>query len=74
MAQMYDAMTGAELRQQFLAQKAKEEQLQKQKQQDTMVGGEGAAKASGPPKIKQPSELSPHDDAMDFGSPTMATG
>lgn len=73
-AQMYDAMTGAELRQQLLAQKALEEQQGKDAQVAAQVTGEGASRAGGPPVVKQPSELTPQEEAMDFTDPAMMTG
>lgn len=72
MAQMYDAMTGADLRAQIAAEKAR---LEQQANQTTnLVGGETAAKAGGAPPPKQPAQMTPEQDAMDFGTPTMATG
>ncbi len=71
MAQMFDAMTGAEMRATLMALKATQEKADKQTA--TMAGGETAAKAGTPP-IKQPSKMTPEQEAMDFHDPTMATG
>jgi len=72
MAQMYDAMTGAALRQQMLLEAAQKDQQQKQTQQAAMVGGETTARAGGPPKPKQPAKVTPEEEAMDFTDPAMA--
>jgi hypothetical protein len=71
MAQMYDAMTGAELRATLAALKAT--RTAEDKQSTAMAGGETAARAARPPQ-KQPSPLTPEQEAMDFRDPTMATG
>ena len=71
--QMFDAMTGAELRAQILAGKALQEQRAKDGEVTAQVSGEGAAKAGAPP-IRKPSQMTPHEEAMDFSDPTMATG
>lgn len=71
MAQMYDAMTGAGTREALIAlQKAREEA---DKQETALAGGETSAR-SGPPPPKQPSPLTPEQEAMDFTDPSMATG
>jgi hypothetical protein len=72
--QMYDAMTGAELRQKLLAQKALEEQQAKDGQTAAAVSGETAAKAGGPPVQRQPSKMTPQEEAMDFSDPHMTAG
>lgn len=71
MAQMYDAMTGAETRAALLALKARLEGADKETMSKT--GGETSARAGTPPQ-KQPSPLTPEQEAMDFRDPTMATG
>jgi len=71
MAQMYDAMTGADMRATLAAIKANQEK------QDTtaaaMAGGETAARAGTPPP-RQPPKMTPEEEAMDFHDPSMATG
>lgn len=71
MAQMYDALTGADTRAMLVALKAK--QAEADKLTTAMAGGETAAKAGTPP-IKQPSKMTPEQEAMDFRDPSMATG
>jgi len=71
MAQMYDAMTGAETRAALFALKAA--QAAADKNTTALAGGETAARAGGPP-IAQPSPLTPEQEAMDFTDPSMATG
>ena len=71
MAQMFDAMTGSEMRATLAALKLNQEKADKQT--TTMAGGETAAKAGTPPQ-KQPSKMTPEQEAMDFRDPTMATG
>lgn len=71
MAQMYDAMTGADMRAALVA--AKTAQAEADKLTTTMAGGETAARAGTPP-LKQPSKKTPEEEAMDFGDPSMATG
>lgn len=73
-AQMYDAMTGATLRQQLLAQQALKDQQAKDAATASQVGGEGAARAGTPPQVKQPSTMTPQEEAMDFTDPQMTTG
>jgi hypothetical protein len=72
-AQMYDAMTANELRAQVAAQAAA--QAAKDQDQQTMaaVSGETSARA-GSPRQKQPSKMTPEEEAMDFSDPKMMTG
>lgn len=72
MAQMYDAMTGYDLRQQLAAQKAAQEEASKTAV--AQAGGETAARAAGPPPPKVPSKMTPEEEALDFGDPRMASG
>jgi hypothetical protein len=72
MSRMYDAMMGPELRKQLEAQRAAQEQ--KSKEAAAMAGGETTARASTPPQQRQPSKMTPEDEAMDFSDPSMATG
>lgn len=72
-AQMYDAMTGHDLRAQLAAQAAGVAARAANQQVTAAVSGAGAARAGGAP-MRQPSTKTPHDEAMDFSDPTMATG
>lgn len=71
MAQMYDAMTGGAMRAKLEAHKAAQEEASKQTV--AQAGGETSARA-GRPAPRQPSKLSPGDEAMDFSDPRMASG
>jgi hypothetical protein len=73
-AQMYDAMTGADLRAQLAAQQAMKAQQAADGAVRAAVSGDGAARAGGPPVVKQPSTMTPFDEAMDFSDPQMSTG
>lgn len=71
MAQMFDAMTGADTRAALIALKQAQEQAAKN--EAVMAGGETSARTGAPPP-KQPSPMTPEDEAMDFTDPSMATG
>ena len=71
MAQLYDAMTGSEIRQQLAVEKARQQQTAKQT--TAMTGGETSARA-GTPVVRKPGKLSPEDEALDFGQPNMMGG
>jgi hypothetical protein len=72
MAQMYDAMTGGDVRKTLEALKS---QASKRDTQNTaMAGGETTSKAGSTPKPKQPSKMTPEEEAMDFSDPNMSTG
>jgi hypothetical protein len=71
MMQMYDAMTGADLRAKLAEQKAAQEAAAAAVA--SKAGGETAARASKPP-LRQPSKMTPEDEAMDFSDPRLATG
>jgi hypothetical protein len=71
MAQMYDAMTGAETR--AALQQLREAKEAADKQTTAMAGGETAARAATPPQPPPP-EMTPEDEAMTFSDPSMATG
>jgi len=72
MAQLFDAMTGPDLRAQLEAQKAAQEEAAKQAA--ALASGETTARAVTPPQQKQPSKLTPKEEAMDFSDPRLATG
>jgi hypothetical protein len=71
MAQMYDAMTGGDMRAKLEAHKVVQETASKQAV--TQAGGETSARAGGP-VLRQPSKMTPEDEAMDFSDPRMASG
>lgn len=71
MAQLYDAMTGSEVRQKLAIELARQQQAANQT--TAMTGGEASARA-GSPVIKKPGKLSPEDEALDFGQPHMMGG
>lgn len=71
MAQMYDAMTGSDMRTKLEAQKVALEKASKEAV--AQAGGETSARA-GRPAPRQPSKLSPEEEAMDFSDPRMASG
>jgi len=71
MAQLYDAMTGADIRQQLAVEKARQQQTTKKT--NAMVGGETSARA-GAPVIRKPGRLTPAEEALDFGQPNMMGG
>mgnify|MGYP001122969024 CR=1 FL=1 len=71
MAQMYDAMTGGDIRAKLRAQKAAQEEAAKAAA--AQAGGETSARA-GRPAPRQPSKMTPEEEAMDFGDPRMASG
>lgn len=73
MAQMYDAMTGAQLRVQMAAEAAKKTQQEAARQQAVNAGGESTARAATPPR-RAPGEPTPEEEAMDIADPRLAIG
>lgn len=71
MAQMYDAMTGGDIRAKLEAQKVVQEEASKQVV--AQAGGETSARA-GRPVPRHPSKMTPEEEAMDITDPRMASG
>jgi hypothetical protein len=74
MREQYDAMQGAVMRS-ALAKAKKEAEQQKRKEADKATDAKGGG--GPPPKkptIKQPSDMTPEEEALSFDDPMMATG